>query len=145
MATDDEQQPDDAATPPPSAATSPPPSDATSRPPSDGSAASAGAPGEPAPQRVRAYRTPRYSVFLVTGAVLGLAVGVAVALYGGSDEPAGSATRAGVLGYFAAFGTLGGALVAGTLAVVAESLLNRGRRGRARPAPRRPRGGTPPR
>ncbi|MGJ7441856.1 hypothetical protein [Aquipuribacter sp. MA13-6] len=118
MATDDEQQPDGA------------------------SSASGGPPGEPTAREVRAYRTPRYSVFLVTGAVLGLAVGIAIALYGGSDEPSGSATGAGVLGYFAAFGTLAGALVAGTLAVVVESLLNRGRRGRARPDRRRPPGGT---
>ncbi len=99
----------------------------------------------PVARQVRAYRTPRYSVFLVTGAVLGLAVGIAVAVLGGSSADQGSATAGGVLGYFVAFGTLFGALLAGTLAVVVESLLNRGRRGRARPGPRRPRGGTRPR
>ena len=104
------------------------------------------APPEPtADRRVRGYRTPRYPVFLVTGAVLGLLVGVGIAVLGGSSAEQGSATPAGVLGYFSAFGALFGALLAGALAVVVESVLNRGRRGRARPGPRRPRGGTRPR
>lgn len=92
-------------------------------------------------RQVRAYRTPRYSVFLLTGAVLGLLGGLAVALLGGSSTDPGSATAGGILGYFVAFGTLLGALLAGTLAVLVESLLNRGRRTAGRARSRRPDGG----
>lgn len=93
-------------------------------------------------REVRPYRTPRYPVFLVTGAVLGLVAGAVVALYGGASTASAAVTgAAGVLGYFVAFGVIIGALVAGTLAMLVEKLLNRGRRGPAR----RPRGGTPPR
>lgn len=74
------------------------------------------------------YRTPRYTVFLGTGAVLGLAVGVALALYGGGGTVT---SEAGVLGYFSAFGIILGALLGGTLAVLVESAMNRHqRRGR---------------
>ena len=79
------------------------------------------------PREVRAYRTPRYPVFLLTGAVLGLLVGVGLAWLGGPDR-APSTSAGGALGYLAFFGALLGALAAGTLAVVVESLLNRGRR-----------------
>jgi hypothetical protein len=83
--------------------------------------------GQPPSREVTGYRTPRYPVFVVTGAVLGLLAGVGLALFGGSSTAVGGS---GVLGYFAAFGTLLGALVGGTVAVLAESFLNRGRRGR---------------
>ncbi len=81
--------------------------------------------GRPMPGRP--YRTPRYTVFLGTGALLGLAVGIALAVYGGGDTVTSSA---GVLGYFSAFGVIIGALAGGTLAVLAESLLNRSSRRR---------------
>jgi hypothetical protein len=84
---------------------------------------------EDRPVEVRGYRTPRYPVFLLTGAVLGLLTGLALATFGAAPTATGGL---GVLGYFAALGTFLGALLAGTLAVVVESLLNRGRRGRAR-------------
>lgn len=77
----------------------------------------------------RAYRTPRYTVFLLTGAALGLLAGVALALYGGGDTVT---SGAGVLGYFSAFGVIVGALSGGTLAVVVESFLNRGAKKRRR-------------
>lgn len=84
-------------------------------------------PGPPIP-RGRPYRTPRYAVFVGSGVVLGLLLGVGLALYGGGDTVTSSA---GVLGYFSAFGVIVGALVGGTLAVVVETLMNRGRpRGR---------------
>ncbi len=72
-------------------------------------------------------------MFLGTGAVLGLVVGVALALYGGGDTVT---TGAGVLGYFSAFGIIVGTLLGGTTAVVVESLLNRA--GRRRPGRRGP-------
>lgn len=76
----------------------------------------------------RSYRTPRYSVFLVTGAVLGVLVGVGLAVSGGGDTVT---TGAGVLGYFVAFGAVLGLLLGGTVAVLAESVVNRrSRRGR---------------
>ncbi len=78
-----------------------------------------------------AYRTPRYTVFLSTGAAVGLVVGVALALYGGGDAVTSSA---GVLGYFSAFGLIVGGLAGGTLAVVVESLMNRRARKRRRKA-----------
>lgn len=77
-------------------------------------------PARPGPRRP--YRTPRYSTFVGTGAALGLAVGVALALYGGGDTVT---SEAGVLGYFAIFGVVIGTLLGGTLAVVVESLMNR--------------------
>ena len=73
----------------------------------------------------RRHRTPRYPVFLFTGSAAGLLVGVALALYGGGDTVT---TGAGVLGYFSAFGLIVGALLGGTIAVVVESAMNRGRR-----------------
>ena len=104
-------------------------------------------PGEGgAPREVRPYRSPRYPVFLGTGAVLGLVTGVLLALYGGASTASAAVTgTGGVLGYFVAFGVIIGALLGGTLAMGVEALLNRGRRGPARPAPRRRPGGTPPR
>jgi hypothetical protein len=56
-------------------------------------------------------------------------VGVGLALYGGGDTVTSSA---GVLGYFSAFGVIVGALVGGTLAVLVESVANRGSRSRRR-------------
>lgn len=76
-------------------------------------------------REVRAYRTPRYPVFLITGAVVGLVVGVVVATITSTPTATGGG---GVLGYFAAMGAFLGALVAGTLAMIVEWLLNRGRR-----------------
>lgn len=105
MATDDEQQPDEVPATP------------------------------PASRQVRGYRSPRYAVFVITGAVAGLVLGVVLATVGSAPDATGGA---GVLGYLVAFGTLLGALAGGTVAVVAETLLNRGRRARAR----RPHGGT---
>lgn len=97
-------------------------------------------PGTPAgvPRAARGYRSPRYSVFLLSGAGLGAAAGLALAVFGAASTASGGP---GVLGYFAALGAFFGALLAGTVAVVVESALNRGRR--RGPAPRRP-GGTPP-
>ena len=83
-------------------------------------------PARPAP--ARRHRTPRYSVFLLTGSGTGLLVGVALALSGGGDTVT---TGAGVLGYFSAFGLIIGALLGGTLAVVVESAMNRGQRRRS--------------
>lgn len=94
-------------------------------------------PAGPSARQVRGYRTPRYSVFLVTGGTLGLLAGLGLATFGAAATATGGS---GVLGYFAALGAFIGALLGGTLAVVAESVLNRGRRGRAR----RPPGGSPP-
>lgn len=71
-------------------------------------------------------------MFLVTGAVIGLVVGVVLATVTSTPTVTGGG---GVLGYFAAMGAFLGALVAGTLAMVVEWLLNRGRRSRS---PRRP-------
>ena len=90
---------------------------------------------QPGGREVTGYRAPRYPVFVVTGALLGLLVGLVLASTGSAPSETGPA---GVLGFFAAFGTLLGALAGGTGALVVEWLLNRGRRGRAR----RPRGGT---
>ena len=84
--------------------------------------------GRPTPAR-RPYRTPRYPVFLGTGVVLGLLVGVGLALYGGGDTVTSSA---GVLGYFSAFGVIVGALAGGTLAVLVEAVANLGSRSRRR-------------
>ncbi|MFC3689522.1 hypothetical protein [Aquipuribacter hungaricus] len=81
--------------------------------------------GSPVPGR--RYRTPRYPVFLLTGALLGLAVGVGLALYGGGDTVT---TGAGVLGYFSGFGVVLGLLLGGSVAVVVESLMNRSHRRR---------------
>lgn len=84
-------------------------------------------PTRPAPGRP--YRTPRYTMFLGTGAVVGLVVGVALALYGGGDTVT---TERGVLGYFSAVGIVLGGLVGGSLAVVVESVTNRAARRRRR-------------
>ena len=83
---------------------------------------------QPAPSTARsaprAYCSPRYSVFLLTGAVLGAVAGLALAVLGAAPTASGGA---GALGYFAALGALVGVLLAGTVAVVVESVANRGR------------------
>ena len=85
---------------------------------------------QPAPRpQPRPHRTPRYGVFLVSGALLGLVLGLGLALYGSGTAVVG---LAGVLGYFAAFGVLLGGLAGGTVAMVVESVLNRGQRKRRR-------------
>lgn len=77
-------------------------------------------------------------MFLLTGALLGLLAGLWLATFGAAPTATGGA---GAVGYLAAMGTFFGALLGGTVAVVAESLLNRRRPGR--PGGRR--GGRQPR
>lgn len=70
------------------------------------------------------YQTPRYGAFLLTGAVLGAAVAVAVALVGAGDDAVGGQST---LLYFAVVGAFLGMVVLGTVAVVLERVVNRGR------------------
>jgi hypothetical protein len=75
-------------------------------------------------QQQNGYRTPRYSMFLLTGAVLGAVVAVVVAVVGAAPDATGGTT---VLAWFAVVGAFLGMLVAGTVGVVVERVVNRGR------------------
>ncbi len=80
----------------------------------------------PEPRRLRVRRSPRYSVFIVGGALVG-AVVAAVLTY---SEPASQYGYAATLGYLVvALGVLG-ALLGATAAVVAGSVLDRRSRSR---------------
>ena len=76
---------------------------------------------EPTPQdleeavRARRRREPRYAMFLVTGAVVGVLAAVAVALLG---TPSGTYSGPTVLGYLAVSLGLLGALLGGLAAVL---------------------------
>ncbi|WP_336922262.1 hypothetical protein [Aquipuribacter sp. SD81] len=72
----------------------------------------------------RRYRTPRYGVFLLTGAVVGAVAALAVAYLGASAEATGGQST---FLFFAVAGAFLGALVLGVLAVLLERVLNRGR------------------
>lgn len=61
-------------------------------------------------------------MFLLTGALVGLLAGLWLATFGAASTATG---EAGALGYLAALGTLFGALLGGTVAVVLESVMNR--------------------
>ncbi len=69
------------------------------------------------PQRIPVHRSPRYSAFLITGAVAGLVVAVLATLAG----PAGpGVSRGPLLGYLAVLLGLLGGLVGGVVALLLD-------------------------
>ncbi len=77
------------------------------------------------PRQLRVRRAPRYPVFLLTGGVVGVLVGLVAGLSGPlSPSPAPGPGRAALVGYLGLGLGLLGALAGGVVAVV----LDRGRR-----------------
>ena len=74
-------------------------------------------PGEPSPTLRRVHRSPRYGAFLVTGAVVGVALAVISGAIGTGDGSLGAGL---LIGYLAIVFDLLGALLGGAIAVLVE-------------------------